>query len=72
MLGRHNRGVTHVTKHFFRKFLIAVLVLGALAVVGTMDMQDEADARRLYCEQVQAGHWPDYRGDAATCPRPGQ
>lgn len=38
--------------------LVIVLLLGK---VGDLDMQDEIAEQDFYCEQVLAGHWPDYK-----------
>lgn len=43
----------------------AIFVIGLLlGTVGNMDYEDELSEQAFYCEQVQAGHWPDYKGIA--------
>lgn len=37
-----------------------VLLLAALLYVGDQDYQQEVADARFYCEQVQAGVWPNY------------
>ena len=39
--------------------LFIVLVL--IGMMGKMDMDDEIAEQKFYCEQVLAGHWPDYK-----------
>ena len=39
--------------------LFIVLVL--IGMMGKMDMEDEIAEQEFYCEQVLAGHWPDYK-----------
>jgi len=42
-------------------FVIVLLV----GMVGDMDYQDELAEEQFYCEQVNGGHWPDYKNIAA-------
>lgn len=37
---------------------IALVLIG---MMGKMDMEDEIAEQEFYCEQVSAGHWPDYK-----------
>lgn len=39
--------------------LFIVLVL--IGMMGKMEMEDEIAEQEFYCEQVLAGHWPDYK-----------
>lgn len=41
---------------------VVVLLIG---MVGDMDYQDELAEEQFYCEQVNGGHWPDYKNIAA-------
>jgi len=43
---------------------LTVLALLALGFVGGMDYEDEIAEQEFYCEQVLAGHWPDYQNIA--------
>ena len=43
---------------------LTVLALLALGFVGGMDYEDEIAEQEFYCEQVLAGHWPDYKNIA--------
>jgi len=46
------------------KIVLALLALVGIGVVGSFDMQDEIAEQQFYCEQVNAGHWPDYKNIA--------
>lgn len=49
--------------------LAALALLAALGLAGEMDMQDEQRQLVEYCDNVTAGVWPDYQGNAAqVCP----
>lgn len=37
------------------------IVLLLTGMMGKMEMQDEIAEQEFYCEQVLAGHWPDYK-----------
>lgn len=37
---------------------IALVLIG---MMGKMDMDDDIAEQEFYCEQVLAGHWPDYK-----------
>ena len=39
----------------------AAFFLAIVGLVGSIDYADELAEEMLYCEMVQAGHWPDYR-----------
>jgi len=39
--------------------LFIVLIL--IGMMGKMDLDDEIAEQEFYCEQVLAGHWPDYK-----------
>lgn len=41
---------------------LAILGVLALGVVGTFDMQAEQEEADLYCQMVEEGAWPDYKG----------
>ena len=43
---------------------LTVLALLALGFVGGMDYEDEIAEQEFYCDQVLAGHWPDYQNIA--------
>lgn len=43
--------------HLFGIAMVAVF----LFVVGTMDYQDQAADRAMYCDMVQKKVWPDYK-----------
>lgn len=40
------------------------IVLLLTGMMGKMEMQDEIAEQEFYCEQVLAGHWPDYKNIA--------
>jgi hypothetical protein len=40
------------------------IVLLLIGMMGKMDMDDEIAEQEFYCEQVLAGHWPDYKHTA--------
>ena len=40
------------------------IVLLLIGMMGKMEMQDEIAEQEFYCEQVLAGHWPDYKNIA--------
>jgi len=40
------------------------IVLLLTGMMGKMEMQDEIAEQDFYCEQVLAGHWPDYKNIA--------
>lgn len=42
--------------------IVAIIVVFGL--VGGMDYQDEQLEQQTYCDNVQAGYWPDYKGIA--------
>ena len=48
------------------KFLLAFVVVILLAFVSEMSYQDEIAERETYCDMVEAGKWPDYKGIYAT------
>jgi hypothetical protein len=37
------------------------IVLLLTGMMGKMEMEDEIAEQEFYCEQVLAGHWPDYK-----------
>jgi hypothetical protein len=37
------------------------IVLLLTGMMGKMEMEDEVAEQEFYCEQVLAGHWPDYK-----------
>lgn len=45
-----------------KNWLIAVAVVAAFGIVGSMDYKDEVREQVTYCENVKAGLWPDYNG----------
>ncbi|TVS00469.1 MAG: hypothetical protein EA406_00515 [Rhodospirillales bacterium] len=47
--------------------MLAAIII-AMAIIGEMDYRDHEREHAHYCEMVQAGHWPDYRGHVGTCP----
>jgi hypothetical protein len=45
------------------------IVLLLTGMMGKMEMEDEVAEQEFYCEQVLAGHWPDYKNLAEeVCP----
>jgi hypothetical protein len=40
------------------------IVLLLTGMMGKMEMEDEIAEQQFYCEQVLAGHWPDYKNIA--------
>lgn len=45
------------------------IVLLLIGMMGKMEMEDEIAEQEFYCEQVLAGHWPDYKSIAEeVCP----
>lgn len=50
------------TKDNFYRIAIGMAILIALGVVGTMDYDDAVLEVDMYCQNVHAGHWPDYNG----------
>ena len=49
------------------KYAAIMLFVGALGIVGAMDASDEQRSNERYCEMVESGAWPDYRGMAEDC-----
>lgn len=47
-----------------RLVLLIVVSFVALGIIGDADYQDELAEQEFYCEQVLAGHWPDYKNIA--------
>lgn len=41
------------------------VMLLLVGIVGSMDYEDELADEQFYCEQVNGGHWPDYKNIAA-------
>lgn len=41
------------------------VMLLLVGIVGGMDYEDELAEEQFYCEQVNGGHWPDYKNIAA-------
>ena len=41
--------------------LLAAIGVMLMLIIGRMDYQDAERELAVYCEMVQAGHWPDYR-----------
>ena len=37
------------------------VILLLIGMMGSMEMEDEIAEQTFYCEQVLAGHWPDYK-----------
>ena len=46
------------------KIALGMVVLCGFLAVGTMDYEDELAERELYCDMVNEGRWPDYKGIA--------
>jgi hypothetical protein len=44
---------------------VIMMIIGAFLLVGGMDYQDAVMEQQTYCDNVQAGYWPDYNGNAA-------
>lgn len=51
--------MTTTERLFVGGALFIVLIL--IGMMGKMDMDDEIAEQEFYCEQVLAGHWPDYK-----------
>jgi len=51
--------MTTTERLFVGGALFIVLIL--IGMMGKMDMDDEIADQQFYCEQVLAGHWPDYK-----------
>tara|TARA_R100000951_G_scaffold74350_1_gene62665 strand:- start:284 stop:469 length:186 start_codon:yes stop_codon:yes gene_type:complete len=45
-------------------YLLVCLVVVLFAVTSNMAFEDELAERDLYCDMVEKGHWPDYKGIA--------
>ena len=50
-----------------KSFLLVSAVLVMLAIVGTMDYEDELREERHYSEMVCDGTWPDYKNLKPEC-----
>ena len=48
-----------------KNIMVVATLLAAYGIVGAMDYRDEQRDEQRYCEMVESGHWPDYRGDDA-------
>jgi len=51
--------MTTTERLFVGGALFIVLIL--IGMMGKMDLDDEIAEQEFYCEQVLAGHWPDYK-----------
>jgi len=51
--------MTTTERSFVGGALFIVLIL--IGMMGKMDLDDEIAEQEFYCEQVLAGHWPDYK-----------
>ncbi len=51
--------MTTTERLFVGGALFIVLIL--IGMMGKMDLDDEIAEQQFYCEQVLAGHWPDYK-----------
>jgi len=49
---------------FWAKMASGLVALCGWLAVSTMDYEDELAERDLYCDMVEKGHWPDYKGIA--------
>lgn len=49
--------------------LIAAACIAAFMAVGNSDYKDELREFDHYCNMVEAGHWPDFKGIADECPK---
>lgn len=50
------------------KVILGFVVFMILAgIAGRMDMEDEIRQAVVYCDMVEAGHWPDYNQTAQYC-----
>ena len=47
-----------------KNIMVVATLLAVYGIVGAMDYRDEQRAEEHYCEMVESGYWPDYRGDA--------
>lgn len=43
-------------------FTMAAMLVGSLLFAGGMDYADAVSERNAYCDMVESGAWPDYRG----------
>jgi len=41
--------------------LLAAIGVMLMLIIGRMDYQDAERELAVYCEMVQAGHWPDFK-----------
>lgn len=48
---------------------VVVYVIALFSIAADADMQEQQRIQAEYCDMVAAGHWPDYKGNAAlACP----
>ena len=47
-----------------KSFLSIVAIIVVFGLVGEQDYQDEQLEQQTYCDQVEDGIWPDYKGIA--------
>lgn len=52
-----------------KSILSIVAIVVVLGLVGEQDYQDEQLEQHTYCDQVEAGIWPDYKGIAGEACR---
>jgi len=43
-------------------FAILLFVMAVMGIVGNGDLEEAERAETEYCENVDSGAWPDYRG----------
>lgn len=49
------------------KTKLLILALAALALAGCDDYEAEVAEAKVYCEMVEAGDWPDFKGTYKHC-----
>jgi hypothetical protein len=47
-------------KDLLKSVIAIALILVVMGIVGRMDYDDQVRAVEVYCENVEAGIWPDY------------
>lgn len=55
-------------KDKFNLVIFGAVFIIALAIVGRLDFNDQLRSAVLYCDDVTAGLFPDYKNTAHHCP----
>lgn len=48
---------------FWKIAAVFAILLVALGLVGTGDLEEAERQEAQYCSMVKSGHWPDYNGN---------